>query len=382
MLGFGFAGFWVCWVLGARSVKGCKEGIVVLGTMAATPAREWTGLQQFPVATQTALHNILGTLRQQNKESLTVLVVGKGGVGKSSTVNSIVGERVTIVSAFQSETLRPLQCARSRAGFTLNIIDTPGLVEGGCINDQALDIIKRFLLSKTIDVVLYVDRLDGYRVDNLDRQVIRGLARSFGPNFWRLAVIVLTHAQFSPSDGVNYTEFVEKRSAALQAAIRQEAGLKKDEKEVPYALVENSGRCNTNDGGEKILPNGTVWLPALVERIVEVATGTTDSVFVDKKLIDGPNANEWGKWWIPVLAVAQYFLVVMPIRKAIEKDLAEEKNQRPQWEIRAEEFRRNTSLYDDDQVDEQAISQALEQDDGLSGQLSSFVDEDDDDDEF
>lgn len=87
-------------------------------------------------------------------------------------------------------------------------------------------------MSKTIDVVLYVDRLDGYRVDNLDRQVIRGLARSFGPNFWRLAVIVLTHAQFSPSDGVNYTEFVEKRSAALQAAIRQEAGLKKDEKEV------------------------------------------------------------------------------------------------------------------------------------------------------
>lgn len=37
----------------------------------------------------------------QSKESLTVLVVGKGGVGKSSTVNSIVGERVTVVSAFQ-----------------------------------------------------------------------------------------------------------------------------------------------------------------------------------------------------------------------------------------------------------------------------------------
>lgn len=44
----------------------------------------------------------------------------------------------------QSETLRPLQCARSRAGFTLNIIDTPGLVEGGCVNDQALDIIRRY----------------------------------------------------------------------------------------------------------------------------------------------------------------------------------------------------------------------------------------------
>lgn len=33
--------------------------------------------------------------------TLTILVMGKGGVGKSSTVNSIVGERVVAVSAFQ-----------------------------------------------------------------------------------------------------------------------------------------------------------------------------------------------------------------------------------------------------------------------------------------
>ena len=33
--------------------------------------------------------------------------------------------------------------SRSRAGFTLNIIDTPGIIEGGCINDQTLEIIKR-----------------------------------------------------------------------------------------------------------------------------------------------------------------------------------------------------------------------------------------------
>lgn len=81
-------------------------------------------------------------------------------------------------------------------------------------------------------MVLYVDRLDGYRVDNLDKQVIRALARSFGPNFWRIATIVLTHAQLSPPDGGEYGEFVEKRSSALQAAIRHEAGLKKSEKEV------------------------------------------------------------------------------------------------------------------------------------------------------
>lgn len=33
--------------------------------------------------------------------SLTILVMGKGGVGKSSTVNSIIGERVVAISPFQ-----------------------------------------------------------------------------------------------------------------------------------------------------------------------------------------------------------------------------------------------------------------------------------------
>lgn len=36
--------------------------------------------------------------------------------------------------------------SRSRAGFTLNVIDTPGLIEGGYINTLALDIIKRYVI--------------------------------------------------------------------------------------------------------------------------------------------------------------------------------------------------------------------------------------------
>lgn len=37
--------------------------------------------------------------------------------------------------------------SRSRAGFTLNIIDTPGLIEGGYVNDMALNNIKRLALT-------------------------------------------------------------------------------------------------------------------------------------------------------------------------------------------------------------------------------------------
>nr|CAB3496530.1 unnamed protein product [Digitaria exilis] len=232
--------------------------------MAAPIPREWTGLQQFPAATQTKLHELLGKLKEENVSTLTILVMGKGGVGKSSTVNSIVGERVANVSAFQSEGLRPTMCSRTRAGFTLNIIDTPGLIEGGYINEQAVEIIKRFLLGKTIDVLLYVDRLDAYRMDTLDEQDFR----------------------------------------------------------LPIALVENSGRCKTNEHGEKILPDGTPWVPNLMKEITVVISNGSMPIHVDQKLIDGPNPNNRWKMFIPLILAVEYFLVVKGIRRAIHADIA------------------------------------------------------------
>eukprot|EP00850_Spirogloea_muscicola_P000907 SM000003S11152 [mRNA] locus=s3:1227662:1229976:- [translate_table: standard] len=276
--------------------------------------------------------------------------------------------------------MRPVMCSRIKSGFTLSVVDTPGLVEAGSVNDQSLDLIRRkatdpltdrattlfgvaevdqlidhdcpraaaaarFLLDKRVDAILYVDRLDNYRVDNLDRQVFRAIARAFGPKVWRIASIVLTHAQLSPPDGVSYSDFVAKRTAALQQAVRQETGLRKGDRQVPTVLVENSGRCATNSGGEKILPDGTVWLPQMVEAVVDAATSGRPPLVVDQKLIDGPDANRRGKIWIPLLLAVQassfslyppFFLVLKPILKLIEKDVAAEHAKRPTWELRAE----------------------------------------------
>eukprot|EP00253_Pinus_taeda_P001577 PITA_01577 len=210
--------------------------------MASQLVREWMGIQQFPVATQTALHRILDKLKQESVDTLTILILGKGGVGKSSTVNSIVGERVAIVSAFQSEAMRPLICSRSRAGFTLNLIDTPGLIEGGFVNDHALDLIKRFLINKTVDILIYVDRLDGYRVDGLDLQVTKAISKSFGQQIWRRGIVVLTHAQLSPPDELRYADFVDRRSAILQAVVRKAAGFNKSEAQVIIYSIHTSDR--------------------------------------------------------------------------------------------------------------------------------------------
>ncbi|KAL6980951.1 Translocase of chloroplast [Sarracenia purpurea var. burkii] len=300
--------------------------------MASQITREWAGIQQFPPATQTKMLELLGKLKQENVNTLTILVMGKGGVGKSSTVNSIIGERVMAVSAFQSEGPRPVMVSRSRAGFTLNIIDTPGLVEGGYVNDQALEIIKRFLLNKTIDVLLYVDRLDAYRVDNLDRQVVKAITDSFGKEIWRRGLVVLTHAQLSPPDGLSFEDFFSRRSEAILKVVRLGARIKKQDMQgsVPVVLVENSGRCNKNDCDEKILPNGTPWIPNLVKTIADVVSNGSKGILVDKKLIEGPNPNERGKLLIPFILAFQYFFVVKRIQRWIKDDIAKES--RPAWE--------------------------------------------------
>ncbi|KAF4403256.1 hypothetical protein G4B88_028027 [Cannabis sativa] len=347
--------------------------------MASQVIREWSGINTFAPATQTKLFELLGKLKIENVNTLTILVMGKGGVGKSSTVNSLIGERAVSISPFQSEGTRPVMVSRSRAGFTLNVIDTPGLIEGGYINDMALNNIKSFLLNKTIDVLLYVDRLDSYRVDNLDREVVKAITDSLGKAIWNRALVVLTHAQLSPPDGLPYDEFFSKRSEALIRALRLGAGLKKHDMQIegdarlpqlydapseamltpwglfpssqteihyfvifylilsqgsaiPVVLVENSGRCNKNENEEKILPTGTPWISHLVQIITEVALNGSKSIVVDKKLIEGPNPNDRGKILIPIFLAFQYFFAIKPIEWAIRGDIAQES--RPSWETR------------------------------------------------
>ncbi|KAG5041884.1 hypothetical protein JHK87_005799 [Glycine soja] len=229
--------------------------------MASQITREWSGINTFAPATQTKLLELLGKLKQENVNSLTILVMGKGGVGKSSTVNSIIGDRVVSINPFQ-----------------------------------------------TIDVLLYVDRLDVYRVDNLDKVVAKAITDSFGKGIWSKTILALTHAQFSPPDGLPYDEFFSQRSESLLKVLRSGARIKKEAFQaasIPVVLVENSGRCNKNDSDEKVLPNGTAWIPNLVQTITDIALNQSESIHVDKNLIEGPNPNQRGKLWTPLVFAIQ-----------------------------------------------------------------------------
>ncbi|XP_024366081.1 translocase of chloroplast 34 isoform X1 [Physcomitrium patens] len=290
--------------------------------MATVSEKEWTGFQGLPAATQIILHTLLAKLRKQKVDKITIVLLGKGGVGKSSIVNSLFSERVAAVSAFRSETLRPRQYSRSKDGFKLTVIDTPGFVEAGRV-DAALNSIRRYLLGKTINVVLYVDRLDGPREDKVDVKISRAISQAFGPQIWPHVIVVFTHAEIHLED-VTYSEFVSRRSAALRNIILKESRFKTVNTKVPFVLVENCSRCSENGEHEKILPDGTVWLPVLFEALVDLVLGSKKPILIDEKMIGISKGNPLGSIWMPLVLLAQFVLIWRPIRKAIDRDLVEE----------------------------------------------------------
>jgi hypothetical protein len=87
-------------------------------------AQDWAGLRTLPE--QGAVLDTLSALRDATgRASLTVLLLGKSGVGKSSLVNALLGEKAAAVSAFklQADT-------ESTVKFVRQVRGPP--VSGGC----------------------------------------------------------------------------------------------------------------------------------------------------------------------------------------------------------------------------------------------------------
>ncbi|PSS12064.1 Translocase of chloroplast like, partial [Actinidia chinensis var. chinensis] len=202
--------------------------------------------------------------------SCTIMVLGKTGVGKSATINSIFDEVKFGTDAFELGTKKVQDVVGTVQGIKIRIIDTPGLLPSRSDqrqNEKILHSIKRFIKKTPPDIVLYLDRLDMQGRDLGDMPLLRTITEIFGPSIWFNAIVVLTHAASAPPDGPNgtatsYDMFVTQRSHVVQQAIRQAAG---DMRLMnPVSLVENHSACRTNRAGQRVLPNGQVWKPHLL----------------------------------------------------------------------------------------------------------------------
>ncbi|XP_073279078.1 translocase of chloroplast 120, chloroplastic-like [Primulina huaijiensis] len=222
----------------------------------------------------------------------TIMVIGKTGVGKSATINSIFDEVMFGTDAFQFGTKKVQDIIGTVQGIRVRVIDTPGLLPSWsdqCQNEKILRSVKKFIKKTPPDIVLYLDRLDMQNRDFGDMPLLRTITEIFGPSIWFNAIVVLTHAASAPPEGPNgtatsYDTFVTQRSHVVQQAIRQAAG---DMRLMnPVSLVENHSACRTNRAGQRVLPNGQVWKPHLL--LLSFASKILAEANTLLKLQDGP----------------------------------------------------------------------------------------------
>ncbi|PIA61464.1 hypothetical protein AQUCO_00300754v1 [Aquilegia coerulea] len=207
--------------------------------------------------------------------SLNILVLGKTGVGKSATINSIFGEAKAKIGAFEPATTAVKEIIGTVGGVKIRVIDTPGLkssVMEQSFNRKVLSSVKKMIKKSPLDILLYVDRLDTQTRDLNDLPLLKTITSTLGSSIWRSAVVTLTHAASAPPDGpsgspLSYEVFVAQRSHIVQQSIGQAVGdlrMMNPSLMNPVSLVENHPSCRKNREGERILPNGQIWRPQLM----------------------------------------------------------------------------------------------------------------------
>lgn len=231
-----------------------------------------------PSSMQQKLQNGLTQWQAKPQKSLSVLITGKTGAGKSTLTNAILGLEVGEAGAARegdSITTRcttkvERYCTGSKAGVNLAVWDSPGFQDGTDHQEEYIEQIKKQCTG--VDLIMYCVKISESRFvrgnDNPDVVTMKKLTVAFGPEFWEKAIIVLTFANVLEAYNFDWEDMApEERAAAFNTKIKEWEGQVKriliEDIHIPHEIVHEIAVVPAGHERKQHLPGQEYWLSNL-----------------------------------------------------------------------------------------------------------------------
>ena len=175
-----------------------------------------------PEQEQELVAQVEQQVRDALQRKLVFLLTGRTGVGKSSTINTLLGREIAPVGDYEPETAEVVPYEARIEGIACTVIDTPGLCdelpEKGN-DDRYLNEIREKI--RTVDCVWFVTRLDEGRVRSDEMSGIQMISTALGNELWQHAIIVFTFSNNVPCN--RFKETLEVRTRLIREQIARYA---------------------------------------------------------------------------------------------------------------------------------------------------------------